>query len=375
MAKPHAALIEIAAGRPVAGVADPDELVRSAVEHRMAGMLWSRVERGDVTVRPESKVMLASRRLADRSQSERLWQALSHVGTRLSGAGIEVATFKGVSTEARWYDASMSRPASDVDVLLPPGNPGSMGKVVEVLHPGHVLGPHADELIAKHAIDSMTFEVHPGVDLDVHTDIFKLGFPARQQQLIWERTRLFPAPGGGSVRVLDPEVALIQALLHLNKDRFTFLMAEVDVARILAQEELDWDFIERFVHVEGLEVPVLMSLAAVREDLGLDRLPVKVPTGSLATAWNALWGPKVRLNGHLGFVKRRRRAILLPFAVTGRRRAALRSARYKILPPRPVARWTYGRDSGPYAWIVISGRAQRSLGRLKERRDLRAPHQ
>ena len=43
----HPALIDIAAGARAAHVADPEALLRSAAEHSMSGLLWSRVGAGE----------------------------------------------------------------------------------------------------------------------------------------------------------------------------------------------------------------------------------------------------------------------------------------------------------------------------------------
>ena len=45
MPRPHPALFPVAAGRELPPVTDRAELVRSAREHRMGGLVWSRVSR------------------------------------------------------------------------------------------------------------------------------------------------------------------------------------------------------------------------------------------------------------------------------------------------------------------------------------------
>jgi hypothetical protein len=149
--------------------------------------------------------------------------------------------------------------------------------------------------------------------VDLHFDLLKYGIPDRQGPEIWSRTRHFSIDEGVTVRVLDPEIALVHLMLHANRDRFRHLIAYADLARLLAREQIDWAYVHRFVADEGLDVPVYASLDTMTDTLGLPRMEHPAIGGWRAALWRRLWTPRIRLQGNdgLGGIRRRRRCIAL----------------------------------------------------------------
>ena len=69
-----------------------------------------------------------------------------------------------------------------------------------------------------------TIELEDRLRVDLHFDPLKVGVPCRQLGRLYERATRAVLPGGGTVRTLDPELALVLFLLHLTKDRFRYVL-------------------------------------------------------------------------------------------------------------------------------------------------------
>lgn len=359
MARPHAALIELAARRPLGPVSDYDELARSATEHRMGGLLFSALsDEAPSDLRKD----LAKATLRVRAWHQTLWNETREV-TRLLGAeGISVGTFKGVTSEARWYEAAGERPCADADLFVDPGQIDRIGDLVRLLQPDHLLAPDIQKVIDRKILHSVDIRLPSGAWLDVHVDPLKIGVRSSQLDTIWELGEMFDLGDGILVRVLSPEIALVQFLLHAQKDRFSFLLALADVARVLADTPINWEFVERFARKDDLAVHVYESLRAVDGflDLALDAdLTAPWPSaGWKRKAWHLLWPDQSLVQGDHGFTRRVRRWYWIPFSMRGRFREALSWWLRLLFPPREIVSYSRARadTSGPYLWRLIDYR-------------------
>lgn len=324
----------------------------------MTGLLWSRVEAGESATDAQWRGELAREMLLIRAHQRRLWEALASVKRRLESMGVEVATAKGVTAEARWFDRLGERPCIDIDLVVSPIHLHRVGEIVGELNPEHPLRDEVQGLIDRGMIQSVDIKVEGGVWLDIHADILKFEIPTRQRELIWERTIPFPLADGSTVRVLDSETSLIEFLLHLNKDRFRYLLGYVDVARILERENLDWDYINRFLRTEGLEAHAYLSLEAVTSTLGMPSLPQPAISPWRALLWRALWRPSLRLQGDVGFLRFQRRQFLIPLMARHRFGEALPRLWQRLVPPPELLAYTHPEIGGPYLWRLAAGRAR-----------------
>jgi hypothetical protein len=101
-------------------VDDFEQLLLSAVEHHMQGLLWSAAMRGQVDGPLQSKTVLAGHDLDLQARHARLWDTIADVTRRLADIGVETAVLKGPRSEHRWYDRPGERPSVDVDLLIAP---------------------------------------------------------------------------------------------------------------------------------------------------------------------------------------------------------------------------------------------------------------
>ena len=368
MARPHPALVALAAGRHPGPLPGSAALVTSAIDHGMQGLLWTHV--ADLGDGAGWRRTLAGADVAIRQRHDRLWDTLATVRDRLAAVDVELATVKGVTAEARWYGRPGERPSTDLDVVVPPAAATRADEVLDVLQPGHALRSHAVELATSSVMQSVNTIVD-GVAVDLHFDILKYGLPPRQRDLAWERTVLFPLGDGSTVRVLDPELALVHFLVHLNMDSFSWLLGLADVARVL-RGPVDWGFVERFVRNEGLEVVVYRSLTTVSAELSLPLPPLPRIRGPRVWLWDAAWPPPATLLGSAG-THRSRRQDLLPFLVRGRLAAAGRWGLHVLLPPRAAVAARYGGERGPYLVRLLRGRVRTVLARRTALRTRRLP--
>lgn len=361
-------LLDIAAGRdPQSAVIEAD-VVRLAREHRLTGLLWTWARKHLADVELNTK--LAQNDLYVQAHLLRVWKVLEESVARLAAAGIEVATIKGVTAEARWYGRRGERPCSDVDLLLSPRQLDRVAEAVRLLEPDHPWASYVGPLAATGQIQAVTTHVDD-LEVDLHLDVLKLGIRTRQSSDVWNLTSPYLLPGGGSVRVLDDTTALLHLLVHLNKDRFQRLLGYADVARIIASGRVDWERLERFARGEGIIVSTFRTLEVVLDELSLPwPVELKRPRGPRARAWNVIWPPGVRLRGTEGRLRFRRRQDWIALLARGRALEALGWWLRDMWPPAPVVAVRYADIPGPYLWKLFWGRvntARRLHARLATR--------
>jgi hypothetical protein len=332
---PAPLLIDLAAGRQPVGTELSDEVVRIAFDHRMGGLLWTWAKGRPLDERLMTR--LAVRDLRVQAHQARVWVLLERCACQLRDVGIEVASIKGPTTEARWYQRPGERPTSDVDLWLSPHQLDRAGEALRLLQPDHPwVGFFADLAVARR-LQTVTLRVD-GIEVDLHLDLLKTGLPMRGAGAAWASSQRFVLPGGTEVPVLDAETALLHFLVHLNKDRFQRLLGYADVARII-QHGVDWSRVVAMAEGEGLAASSLCSLEAVLEDLSLE-WPREVPSppSRHRVLWRMLWGPHVRLRGSEGRRRFRRRQLALIPLSSRQPQERLKAVANSLLPPIPVLR-------------------------------------
>ena len=370
MARPHRALVALAAGRAPTGVPTTDDgLLASAVDHGMHGLLWSWVR--DHEPMYSERLRLAGFDVATRQRHLRLCEVFTRVRTTLSAIDVDVAMLKGVAAEARWYDRTGERPCEDVDVLVEPAALHRAAEIVDALEPEHPLRNEITDLARRGVMQSVNLRVD-GVSVDLHFDLLKLGFPMRRRDWVWERMQGVTLADGSTVRGPGAEVSLVHFLVHANKDSFPRLLGYADVARALATESLDWAIVERFVRAEGLEPISACALATVTGALDLPPAPLRAGTGPRTSVWRAVWPEPVTLLGSAGAARSRRQE-LIPFLVHGRLVDALRGLWLVAFPPAASVALQYPDLRGPYLWRLARGRAHTWRARQGALRSRDAP--
>lgn len=362
-------LIDLAAGRQPECVELTDELVAVAKDHRMAGLLWTWAQCHAPDSEP--RTALAVWDLKVQAHLVRVWDTLESSVQQLGRIGIDIATMKGVIAEQRWYGRGGERQCADVDLLLGPHQLDRAADAVAVLQPDHPWRNHIAELVRSGRVQTVTLQTGP-VAVDLHFDLLKLGIPTRRADDIWEATVPYELCTGGTVRVLDATTALLNFLVHLNKDRFQRLLGYADIARVIDSGGVDWVRFFRLARDEGIETSVLCALETVLATL---RLPwpndLPSPHGLRAAAWRWLWRPGIRLRGQEGRLRFRARQQWLAVLARGRGREAVAWWLRELCPSSALVDAHYQHIRGPYLWKLVRGRVESAQQRQRDIAELR----
>ena len=283
----------------------------------------------------------------------------------LESLGTDIAVFKGLAIASRWYDRPELRPAADIDIFVNPEHLSRLGPLADALATGPASGAVVEHMVEHDRTFEYTLTVD-GVDVDLHLDPMNLAVPSLQRDLIWQRTELLPIAGGPTVRALDLELSLIQALIHLLRDNFADLLHINDV-RLMIDEDPDWDFIASFAAAEGWTDIIRFSLGYVCDVLGVPSpLPRDLSRTSRALIGLA-WPERIRLRGRDSVVRSQRRQTLASYLIAGRRTEVTRALLHRVFPPRVVIDDRYPGCNCPYPVALIRWRlVQRA--RLKRAR-------
>lgn len=369
-ARPHPALVEIAANRPVDGGYGPAGLVASAREHRMTGLLWTQVRAGAVTLSSDDDRQLTELHLLARRTQQRLATALPAILARFGDAGAAVAVVKGLPTEWRWYDRAGERPCRDIDLWLDPAALARIGEVMAAVAPSHPLAGSAQVLYERGMLPSVDLVI-AGVAVDLHFDLLK-NIPPRPWPALWQRVVPLTAPDGEQVPVLDAEASLVHFLMHLNCDSMCWLLGMADVARVVQRSGLDWKATERLARDHGLEAPAWGTLERVTKALGL-AVPGRpqLRPGPRAVGWRTVWRPGVILEGDAGWLAHRHRGMWM--SLFSRRPAGevLRWWWAQVRPAGEIVALANPATAGPGPWRLWSGRARRLIQRRRALGQLR----
>ncbi|MGH8925092.1 MAG: nucleotidyltransferase family protein [Acidimicrobiia bacterium] len=366
--KPHHALIDLAAGRPVSGTIDA-EIVRSAEEHRVGGILKTAMDRG-LTIESAAATELNRVDALGWARNRMLMDACHEIAETAAQLGIDVFVIKGIANEARWYSRLGERPAWDIDLVLAPWHRHLVRELLAALQPRHSLLSEPRALQSPR-LQSIDFGFH-GLPVDLHLDPLKLEVATtREGGVLFENATTLLTDGGHSVKVLGVETSLVLAALHLNKDRFRYLLGYIDLIRISADSSLDMDSAVLMAEAVGLAKSFRSTLAAARIDLGV---PESTRFATDDWLWNRAWPPSIRMLGAEGESRFRYRQFLLPLLEGARWAEVLVAFWHRLLPSAYELRRNFPEEKGSYLGRLLRGRIRHRLARLRRRRQHRMEH-
>jgi hypothetical protein len=197
------------------------------------------------------------------------------------------------------------------------------------------------------------------VAVDVHRDPMNLVLPTRRQDLMWLRTDLLDLGDERSVRTLDLELSMVQALLHALRDNFADLLHLYDI-ELMGAADPDWDFIAAFAEAEGWTDIIRFSLGFVCDVFGhLSPLPRDLSPGSQVLI-RMLWPSRILLQGVDSVVRSHHRQSAVSLLITGRRPDLANVMLRRIFPPRSVIDFRFPDSGGSYLFALARWRrAQR----------------
>ena len=364
MADPHPTLFKVAAGSPIDLVERPERLFRSAIDHRMSGLLASRDDIIDL-MPDHHRLHLMSVQAALWAQNTALLDRLSDITSLAADVGIGLGAYKGVVTEQRWYGSVGERVVTDIDLLVDARDMAKTIEFVSAIDRTHPLLDDLPYLLAGGLLQSIDLR-YEDVRVDVHFDPLKMELvPTVDLDEFWSTMETVELPG---TRIVSPTPArtLVMTLLHTMRDRFRWLGAYADIARICDDPNLDWDEAERFAVVQGYLSPVLFALGRVNRSLGLD---TKLRPKS-AVALRLLWPEGRSLLGTPAEHPPPRSTLKLAVLAKGRHIEAARAWLRRLLPPRSLIDYYYPESRGPYFFRLIAARVgKRSASAQRLHRD------
>ncbi|HEU4319409.1 MAG TPA: nucleotidyltransferase family protein [Acidimicrobiia bacterium] len=339
-------MIDLAADRVVSGTID-DAVVDQAVEHRVAGMLWTRVSAGEIT--PAQPVMqrLENLDLQAWARARMLESSLQQLLDVADATGVRVALIKGLATGGRWYARPTERWSYDFDLVVHPDDLGGIDQFVSRLYPSHLLVGEIERLVRGRHLQSVDLGV-AGMPVDLHLDPLKLEIvwsvsPARY----WDHAVELNLSDGLRVPTFDTNASLFLHLMHLNKDHFRRLIGYADVVRGAAQTDLDWSVVMDLAAGEGLSEHVANTASAVEEELGVEFSLPRAHRSWRSSVWARSWPRQSRLSGVARNVHRHR-LFVIPLTAKGRAVSAVGGWLRRLWPPKVLLDYYYPHDSGGY---------------------------
>ena len=360
MAQPHAALIRLARGHnspTTAKVTVP--IVDSAIEHGMAPLLDDERETAQMPGDRDALIALAMHRLNSSAGTAAAARVLTELLDSAGRIGIEIGLVKGLAIGQRWYPSPDLRPAIDVDIFVNPDDAHRLGEFVELLTSRPESRIAVDAMVAEGRVFEYSIPIQ-GIPVDLHIDPMNLVVLTRQRQLVWERAEVLSLPAGRSIKALDLEMSIVQALLHLFRDNFADLLHFCDIDRMINAGP-DWEFVTTYAEAEGLTDLIRFSLGYACEIL--DRpspLPTEIGRSSRLLI-RAIWPRRIRLKGGDSVARSYRRQSLASLLVAGRRIDVARALIGRAFPPRIVIDDRFEPCGCPYPIALLRWRlAQRS---------------
>lgn len=364
--RPHHSLIDLASGRTVSGAID-GEIVRSAEEHRVGGLLKTAMDLG-LSVESTAATELNRIDALGWARNRMLLDACHEIAQTAEQLDIDLFVIKGISIEARWYSRLGERPAWDLDLVLAPWHRHRVGDLLAALQPRHSLLSNSAELHSPR-LQSIDLGFH-SLPVDLHLDPLKLEVATtRQPDILFENSTNLATDR--SVRILGLEPSLVLTALHLNKDRFRYLLGYVDLVRISADSTVDIDRAVRIAQDLGLARSFRSTVAAAHVDLRLPQPPGFELNDWL---WNRTWPQSVRMRGSEAQDRFRYRQFFLPLLEGGRWAEVLIASWHRLFPSAYELWRNFPEEKGSYLGRLIKGRVRHRLSRFRRRRQHRLGH-
>ncbi|HJU81648.1 MAG TPA: nucleotidyltransferase family protein [Acidimicrobiia bacterium] len=304
------------------------------------------------------------------ARNRMLLDACSDIAEIAVQLGLDLFVIKGIANEARWYSRLGERPAWDIDLVLAPWHRDRVGELLAALQPRHSLLSDPSEMRSDR-LQSIDLGFH-GLPVDLHLDPLKLEVAAtRRAGILFEDSTSLRTGADKSVKVLGTEPSLVLAALHLNKDRFRYLLGYVDVVRIFADKDLDLDRAVKIAEALGLGRSFHSTIAAAHVDLLL------APPAAFELddwMWNLTWPPSIRMLGAEGQDRFRYRQFFLPLLEGGRWSEVLVAFWHRLFPSTYQLWRNFPNEEGSYLGRLIRGRIRHRLTRLRRRRQHRLGH-
>jgi hypothetical protein len=222
---------------------------------------------------------------------------LGRVLAALNSVGVPVIVLKGPALARTLYSSSTLRPYRDLDVLVREEHWVAVHEALVGLgyRAIQALVAPPPKIWGRKAYYHTQF-AHPdlGIRVEVHYDAWWYGLRPRLGELYWDRAVALEV-AGERASMLSAEDQIIQLSAHLHHHGYNRLIWFTDLALLLRDRPIDWDYVVRASREEGIGLFVYYSLHYVERVLGV-AAPKRVlddlrPGLGLASLHDRLWPP------------------------------------------------------------------------------------
>ncbi len=246
-----------------------------------------------------------------RERAQRQERELERILGRCAEVSLTPTVLKGPALRRSVYGEAAERWCGDFDLLFPPQH---FEQALDLLFDAGYRSPHSlPDLESYRRHHFHVLLRHPErFSLEIHWALHRPGSPFRlDAQAFVERAQVLQGDSGRCFRVPCREHLLLHTAKESREDAFSRLDRMVDLDRLIAAGELDWDYLWRQARAGGLDVVLALCLQMTQRLLG-----TRLPAGALVR-------PPRAARVHL--------ALLRPVRSLFRRRFAERSVAAKLL--------------------------------------------
>lgn len=280
-------------------------LVRTAIQHGLAPLLWHVISQfaADSRIPPEVAACLERIAGANACRNAVMLRETARLSRALQDAGIRCMALKGVGLAITVYPDPALRNFADIDLLVDPENYAAAGRIAQALG----LSAYAREDSAQdyHALyyriveeDILTGTLAPEYDplhsspyveearrrvmIEIHRRVFTLagGIGRRtDMNLFWQNALRARLPDGSEICTPAPEAMLTHLAAHAGRHTFRRLLFPADVVIALQAygPAFDWDRLTCLAEECGAKRDLFLILQLVQSQCGS-----LVPEGVLA---------------------------------------------------------------------------------------------
>lgn len=224
---------------------DWNYILETARQHGIAPLLYHRIRKtADENVPKHVVEYLRTLYNGNVARNMLLYDALSKVLKAFKHAGIDVIVLKGAALAETVYRDIGLRPFSDIDILVRKRDLQRVKKKLPEL--GYVLNEEVSPEKYNEEFGCDLYYAGSVNVLEIHWDIVRKTKSDRYTRVeiekIWERA--LPAKiAGVDTLMMSPEDMLLHFCVHLPKHRYNRLIWLCDVLEIIAQTDIDWEYV------------------------------------------------------------------------------------------------------------------------------------
>lgn len=340
----------------------PEQLIASALEHRLGSYLLHATMDERIPLARELQRILAASELFDQVQQRRQTKTFQRIVKRLDAADIPIGVFKGIDAQRRWWPPGVIRPSSDIDLFMRPADRQRF-HVIQRLVAGDsaTSTPDITAFVTAGVVRSATIDV-AGVEVDLHADPFNLITPIETDTL-WQASTASER-AGVKVHVMSAEYALAHNAVNTLREGFPLLSQFVDVLGSAYDRTLDWDNFNDTIEREGIHDIVRYSLTRVFQHLDLEPPQGVQRSRPLATFYLSHLYPKSKeFGGPKSQIINLPSEVLLPAAIVGKRWRFAKLVARRLVMPAGLLKVRSGSGEGSYVGRLARYRRDQWLTR------------